>query len=71
MCDVFLTGGSRFLDSFVVLLKKMLVGMIDKATFVSQQKFTGVDCDYAIWLEQVRCDAVFFVLGRLMFPCAC
>jgi hypothetical protein len=52
----------------------MLVGMIDKATFVSQQKFTGVDCDYAIWLEQVRCAALltlFFVLGRLVFPCAC
>jgi hypothetical protein len=33
----------------------MLVGIIDQATFVSQQNFKGADRDYAIWLEQVRC----------------
>jgi hypothetical protein len=52
----------------------MLVGIVDKATFVSQQKFTGVDCDYASWLEQVRCAVLltlFFVLNRFAFTCGC
>jgi hypothetical protein len=44
----------RPLDSFARTVKKMLVFMIDKTTFVSQQPHQGAESDYPTWLENVR-----------------
>jgi hypothetical protein len=48
-----LQGNRGFVGSSVWLIKNALAAMIDKTTFVSQQRYKGPDRDYVMWMEKV------------------
>jgi len=52
-------GKGGFLDSCLAYGKALLVALIDKTVFVSQQSFNGSDLSYPLWMEKVRlCSSV-------------